>query len=149
MIRRNGVKIKNYLRSKMDKRLFFFIIIVPMISLGGVGQLRRADSAPTTVSEYRKYKKESSPPLQARKELSKSMTPQPEMIRIPKETKQIAKWLLVRKKNYHRDGELTDAANVLYTMSKEVNKHDLLIHTDEILFISLMAKAHITKEVKE
>ena len=57
MIRRNGVKIKNYLRSKMDKRLFFFIIIVPMISLGGVGQLRRADSAPTTVSEYRKYKK--------------------------------------------------------------------------------------------
>lgn len=124
----------------MDKRLFFFIVIVPTVSLS-VSQLKKAHSAPTTISEYKEYKKEFISALQdARKELARSKTPQP---------RQVAQRLLFYRKSYHRDGELTDAANELYTISKEVNKHcsrsnrkkrDLFEDSNEFKFVEKITK---------
>ena len=47
--------------------------------------------------------------MQARKELSKSMTPQPE-----KRNKAGSKMVVFYGKNYRRDGELTDIANKIF-----------------------------------
>ena len=119
----------------MDKRLFFFTVIVPMMSLS-MSELKKANSSPTTIAEYKKYKK-----ISARKKLSKTLTPQPQ---------QVAKRLLFYGKNYHRDGELTAMANELYEIAKRVNdKPDLLVPTNEFKLVERIAGKKECKRIEK
>ena len=117
----------------MAKRLFFFMVIVPMMNLS-MGQLKKANSAPDIISEYKEKIFTSLISQNTRKKFSI------DEIDIPPSPELVARKLLVRGKKYYRDMEFSPKEQYeVFKLAQMVKKRDLS-DPNEFVFITRVAE---------